>query len=47
MNTQRIIIICVGVAAAGFAYYAISPLFRNVRVDEPYRCLLPKAHRHH
>lgn len=35
MNTKRVVIICLGVAVVGFAYYAVSPLFRNVRVDEP------------
>lgn len=35
MNTKQIIIGIVMVVIAGIAYYGISPLFRNVRVDEP------------
>lgn len=34
MNIAHTIFAIVGIALLGFGYYAISPLFRNVRVDD-------------
>lgn len=34
MKTWHIISIVVGISLIGFGYYAISPLFKNVKVDE-------------